>query len=39
MNSIDNSEPILVITERTEKVGMQKFVSELEFQTNLNSRK
>lgn len=39
MNSIDTSEPISVITERAEKVGMQKFVSELEFHAYLNSSK
>ena len=35
MTSIDNSEPISVITERAGKVGMQKFVSEPEFQAYL----
>ena len=38
MTSIDNSEPISVITERAAKVGMQKFVSEQEFQAYLNAK-
>ncbi len=38
MTSIDNSEPISVITERAGKVGMQKFVSEPEFQAYLNEK-